>query len=212
MRRIPLVLMLIGVSVLLFGGTAEATILFDNSPDALLVDNGGLFESPEIIGFDQAPFVVGQLFSSKTSGNTTVGDGAADTAVVVTTFPLGTPALWIKGTGSVQILFENPVNRVGFNYGSVNLAPMQFEVWGTGGVIFNTATTPATSAGFLGDGLLAFQSKTDIHHVVISGHAGDFYIDNVTSEAGVLVPEPASLAIWSVLGLGLVGLGWRRRR
>jgi hypothetical protein len=195
---------------LLFAGTAEATILAGNWPD-LLVDNDGLFETPEIIGFDQAPFAVGQPFAWKQSGNTTVGD--ASSSLVVSTYPAGDPMIWVNGTGSVQISFAIPVNRVGFSYGSANLAPVQFEVFGTGGVsIFDTATTAATIAGFLGEGFLGFQSKTDIDHVVISGWAGDFYIDNVTSEAGVLVPEPASLAIWSVLGLGLIGIGWRRRR
>ena len=37
-------------------------------------------------------------------------------------------------------------------------------------------------------------------------------IPNPNPGGGAGVPEPASLAIWSLIGLGFVGVGWRRRR
>ena len=43
-----------------------------------------------------------------------------------------------------------------------------------------------------------------------SGTTGSFHLYGLSNQ--VVVPEPASLALWSILGLGLVGFGWMRRR
>jgi hypothetical protein len=40
----------------------------------------------------------------------------------------------------------------------------------------------------------------------------DFTVYSMTVDAQSPVPEPASIAVWSVLGLVGAGLAWRRKR
>ncbi len=44
------------------------------------------------------------------------------------------------------------------------------------------------------------------------GMVDDVVLTNIADPASAVVPEPASIAIWSILGICLAGYGYRRRR
>jgi hypothetical protein len=77
----------------------------------------------------------------------------------------------------------------------------------TGGVTIGALTWTVFSSGLSGD-----------PGQVIKNGEGDFtlFLTDTAGLNGIFglesVPEPASIAVWSVIGLALVGYGWRRRR
>ena len=76
------------------------------------------------------------------------------------------------------------------------------------GNVFGSATVDVVGT-FAGVDRLA---ESTINHTYASGRSASGYYDNVTVSANV-VPEPLSLAVWSVLGVGgLAGATWRRKR
>jgi hypothetical protein len=115
--------------------------------------------------------------------------------------------------GDITLTFGGPVNAFG-----IDLATIARGFVGNSSTTFSflidgvSAGTFAYS-GSSGFGFLGFTSTTSFSSVTIvnGSHASDDLFDNVSFQAAprVAVPEPETLAL---LGLGLVGIAFARRR
>lgn len=128
--------------------------------------------------------------------------------------PLSTTAGILQSAGPVAVLGTDGVPGSGADFVDFGL------VSGAGS---NSASTNSGLAAYIGPGFLAgtvsgnggfsitgvTDSTSKITNFQAIGIVDVTY--TYTDNAGV-VPEPASVVIWSVLGLSLVGAGWIRRR
>ncbi len=153
----------------------------------------------------------------------TAGDNGGDTGSLATYnfdlsgAPLGFDITTVdifsgwNDNGRDQILVELLYSDVSAPGTFISLgAPIDYNGASGGQAPWNRATVTDDS-GTIATGVAAIQFNFDLD--VENGHVGYREIDVLgTATAGPAVPEPASIAIWSLLGLCLAGYGYRRRK
>jgi len=136
-----------------------------------------------------------------------------------------TDNLVVNGTGSDLALFEGgplfsppPEGFVVSLSVSGLSTPGEFVVVPVSDTGFNAASNDSILVGYLdlsslglpvGATINQIAIATDIATAVVGG--ADLTVVGAINNSSPVVPEPASLAIWSMLGLVGVGVGWRRR-
>jgi len=135
------------------------------------------------------------------STDSTFAGGTGDVLTMANggTFALVSVALAATGGDrGFGIIVLNNVTGVGLNYGIANQASPTY-----GGPLSTSFTTEDYSS------LSEFQSSTAYRIGIVDEGNGEAVQSITVSFTPAAVPEPASLAI---LGTGLAGLGWLRRR
>jgi hypothetical protein len=169
-------------------------------------------------------------FSGANSNSTAVG-WASNTDMTIAqasgpnTSTLGTPSLvggnllhgfdgWLAEDGdpSFRISFATPINSFSIDFAGVSGLDAAFTdcaIWLYNGATLlavKTGSTPAPSA--VSQFTLSYAAPSITSVVVAPGSFGDWVaVDNIVFAP---VPEPASAGLL-MLGLAVVGLGWRRR-
>ena len=205
MRCIRLLSIPVCLGLLLLAETGEAVIITSPTPGA----PSGFFDSPQVIDFEAPDFLPGPIFSPITIGNATISPDTDSFLVIQQLSDVSASVLAVTGLVRVTFDSEVQVNRVGFDYDASTRIVL--EAYDAGGVLIGSGPP----GGVVGTGFLGFQSLTSIARVDIHDDACTFAIDNVSYEAGLSglhLPEPSSLIIWSLIGLGFAGVGWWRRR
>ena len=113
----------------------------------------------------------------------------------------GVTELALTGGGSFSL---DSIDLAGFNGPSV--VPVTFTGDLTGG---GTVTTTFTTTGGVGADTFTFSGFDSVTKVSWIQESPYHQFDNIVASATNAVPEPASLGL---LGLGLAGLAWVRRR
>ena len=216
MRHGILILTLTCFSLLLAAGTAEATVIFDNGSEQLFDSDVGFFDSPttDISFAESFTYASGESSAYFTSGTAEetlfTAVNSSYLAIEFTDNEVLAPYALVT-TGTVEITFDpldGPMNRIGFNYFATT--EIFVEAFSYGTMVF---ASPAPGfVSFPETSFLGLQSKQDITSVRVHDDGGTFYLRDIQGEAGILIPEPTSLAVWSLLGLSLAGFGWRRRK
>lgn len=120
--------------------------------------------------------------------------------------PTTSAILTATGDEDFRVDFGTPSTAVGFDTYLNGLGPATVQVFGSGGLLgsFNPAHDP-TIIGFLG--ITSSEAITAIQWTTTLGRTKNTGIDNIRQ--GTAVAEPTTLLL---LGLGIAGLGFARRR
>lgn len=114
---------------------------------------------------------------------------------------------------ALTITFDNPVSGFGFDTNSLMGSGFDVAINFTSGPAYANNFAVAPNLGPLQ--FFGFTSDMgDISSVVILGKGNaifSFALDNFTFGGSTVVPEPSSLALTAIGGLGLIGLARRRR-
>jgi len=169
----------------------------DSTPFSLT--NNGLTASFSSPGSDPGAFEIIPSFFSTLTGNVLLTPGPAG----LSNIPL-------------VIDFSQPVTSISLNFALNTGDPtttLDLTASLGGSIVGGASATGTVPPGFtFPEGVLSFSGLFD--SVTLSTLALNFAIDNVVVEfnPGVVTPEPSSLLIAGVLGLGLFGGAVRRRR
>ncbi len=116
------------------------------------------------------------------------------------------------GEGAISILFTGDHVEIGLDILKANGGTATLQFFERSGAVFDTTSfsvngnQPYTFRA--SDGVSRFAGVT-ITNVDSSGIA----IDNLRLDTSVVpIPEPSTFAIWSLLGLSCIGIGWWRKR
>ena len=118
---------------------------------------------------------------------------------------------------AIELTFVEPVSEVLLGWGDPNFDGNVLQAFNSDGAFLEEGQVELGPVGGVHAAWIGFKRPVaDISRIVVqpdqSTPLGDDYvIDNIHFNANV-VPEPATLAIWSVLGLIGVGASWWRRR
>lgn len=212
MRGNLLVIAIVGLALFAAGEAVAATLtVFTDLNDFLDAAPGPVvFEDFNSIGsdidtlpatpIDVGPFTVSS--SGPSAGNIGVdfpsGDatspGGFDRNVDGTTYLYGD----VNEGQTLTLEFEKALQGIGFEGESTQNGPVNLNIAGEAVTVSD-------------DGFFAVISDEPFESLDINGGDGAFGLDNF-SLAQTEVPEPASVAIWSLLGLAAAGFAYRRWR
>jgi len=110
-----------------------------------------------------------------------------------------------RGNGRIELLFSSYQTHIGAEFpGALTIQ------------IFDGATLVGTSQNFAGSGTGFFGgilSDVPFNRAILTDWVDDFVlIDNLHFGTTQVVPEPTTLALCGLIGVGLAGYGWRRRK
>jgi hypothetical protein len=194
---------------LIGAATADAAPVFYNSRAAFDAATGGglAFESFEKHWAPAVPTVVFDGFTVQESGgynalaqlrNYPSGAGISN---AITN---GTGALWYDDNGSSVGTFFNftsPIDAFGMDITTSSAATIT-----VGGSVATSTSTGVNSPQFFG--VIDTAGLTSLSFSASGGPNIGFD----SASYGEVVPEPASIIVWSLMGLAFGGLTWRRRR
>ena len=189
--------------VLVFAGTAaDAAPVFTQDEAAFNAATAGLTFTTET--FDTAP--LGDLGTIEAFNGFTLAASSTISGLDSSTFCLTPNCISIGSSSSpYTLIFDTPVNAVGFFIGDGNGETSDFLVDGT---VVGTITTPGSGFTFVGvyDFMNSFTEVTVEDFLIIHE------LENVSFASGspsAPIPEPGTLAL---IGTGLAGLGIAARR
>ena len=124
----------------------------------------------------------------------------------------------VIGLALLTLLFASA--RIAFSLIAVSLLFGAIEIAGV--LKFRYLTTPllAPDLEYFVNGMLVYTdstigSTTQFNNIILQGYnagnAYSIYWDNLQTDSA-MVPEPASLAIWSLIGVAGAAGAWRRKR
>lgn len=130
------------------------------------------------------------------------------------------PTVGDHGYTMVSLAGGIDFQSVGFNYGTGGNTPLTilYDLLDNGSVVLSDSADLVSTVNYLGfsgggfDTIRMRDTYRGAGGTVTDGSWQTLAIDNIETLDSA-VPEPASLAIWSVIGLAGIGIGaWRRRR
>lgn len=191
-------------------GQVQASVIYFTDRATFDAAAGGLpgfdsFEFPNGVGSASWPRSGFTISETNGSDNVVYMDGfigATD----------GTQSANIADDGAsvLNLVFTNPINAVGFDLKSNLTSTTTVTV---GGDLSTSLVLPVSRWQFFGaiNTMGTFQTVT----LDASGGPSGFGIDSLSfglTSATPTVPEPTSLALAGIAGLGMVAGAWRRRR
>jgi hypothetical protein len=108
---------------------------------------------------------------------------------------------------SIGFTFGSDMLRVGAYVTGATGLTLRMDAYSSSGTLLESVTIGTVPVGSWGSNFFGIERVEGIRRVVFSG--ADFGLDGLTFEGPLVVPEPATGALF---GLGVVALGFMRRR
>ncbi len=198
---------------------AIATSPDDLSPGWTLIDFEDLPSNGIVLSPLPNPFTYGDVTFQSITGNLSLYDISLSSGWDQNLLPVSGKTLFpgAEPDSAISIQFSNPVSEVLVGWGDPNLSGNRLQAFDAAGNLIEEATPQLGSPGGTFATWIGFRrASADIAKVIVlpdqSLPTGDDYaLDNIYYNSNV-VPEPASLIVWSLLGVVGAGVAWRRSR